>query len=42
MTGSNYRLLSGEMLVFWIDVRLWEVFAYERWSHMERNDCIRI
>ena len=38
MTGSNYRLLSGEMLVFWIDVRLWEVVAYEWWSHVERND----
>ena len=38
MTGSNYRLLSGEMLVFWIDVPLWEVVAYEWWSHVERND----
>ena len=41
-SGSNYRLLSGKMLVFWIDVRFWELFAYERWSHVERNHCIWI
>ena len=24
-----------EILVFWMRGRLWEVVAYERWSHME-------
>ena len=33
--GSNYRALTGKNLVFWIGGRLWEVVAYERWSHME-------
>ena len=34
-TGSYYRGLRGKSLVFWIGGRLWEVVAYERWSHME-------
>ena len=33
--GSNCKALTGEVLVFWISGRLWEVVAYERWSHME-------
>ena len=34
-TGSNCRALTGNALVFWIGGRLWEVVAYEKWSHME-------
>ena len=33
--GSNCKALTGKVLVFWIGGRLWEVVAYERWSHME-------
>ena len=32
--GSNYRALTWKYLVFWMCGRLWEVVAYERWSHM--------
>ena len=35
MGGSNYRALTEKTLVFWIDGRLWEVVAYERWLHIE-------
>ena len=35
--GSNCKAVTGKVLVheFWIGGLLWEVFAYERWSHME-------
>ena len=33
--GSNCEVLTGKILVFWIGGCLWEVVAYERWSHME-------
>ena len=35
--GSNCKALTGKVLVheFWIGGLLWEVVAYERWSHME-------
>ena len=35
--GSNCKALTGKGLVheFWIGGVLWEVVAYERWSHME-------
>ena len=33
--GSNCKALAGKILVFWIDGRLCEVVAYERWSLME-------
>ena len=33
--SSNCMSLTGKVLVFWIGGRLWEVVAYERWSHME-------
>ena len=33
--GSNFKALTGKVLVFWIGGRLWEVVAYERWSHMD-------
>ena len=33
--GSNCKALTGKVLVFWIGGHLWEVVAYERWSHME-------
>ena len=32
---SNCKALSGKILVFWIGRRLWEVVAFERWSHMK-------
>ena len=32
--GSNCNALTGKILVFWIGGRLWEMVAYERWSHM--------
>ena len=37
MRDSNCKALTGKILVFWIGGlnRLWEVVAYERWSHME-------
>ena len=33
--GSDYRDLTGKILVFWKGGRLWEVVAYKRWSHVE-------
>ena len=33
--GSNCRALTGQILVFCICGRLWEVVAYESWSHIE-------
>ena len=33
--GSNCKALTGKILVFRIGGRLWEVVAYEKWSHME-------
>ena len=35
--GSNCKAVTGNVLVheFWIVGLLWEVFAYEKWSHME-------
>ena len=33
--GFNCKALTGKILAFWIGGRLWEVVAYERWSHME-------
>ena len=33
--GSNCKALTGNVFVFWIGGLLWEVVAYERWSHME-------
>ena len=33
--GSNCKVLTGKVLVFWIGGRLWEVVANERWLHME-------
>ena len=33
--GSNCKSLTGKILVFWIGGHLWEVVAYERWSHMK-------
>ena len=35
MRGSKCRALTGKSLLFWISGCLWEVFAYEKWSHME-------
>jgi len=32
---SNCKALTGKILVLWIGGRLWEVVAYEWWSHME-------
>ena len=34
-SDSNCKALTGRILGFWIGGRLWEVVAYERWSHME-------
>ena len=34
--------LTGEILVFWIGGRLWEVVAYKRWSHMEGRLYLKI
>ena len=31
---SNYKALTGKVLMVWLGRRLWEVVAYERWSHM--------
>ena len=31
--GSNYRAVTGKILMFWISGHLWEVVAYE--LHME-------
>ena len=33
--GSNCKALTGEITVFWIGGRLWELVAYEWWSHKE-------
>ena len=33
--GSNCKALTGKVLVFLIGGLLWEVVAYESWSHME-------
>ena len=47
MRGSNCKALTGNILVFWIGGRLWEVVAYERWSLTRggrtwRFNCIQI
>ena len=34
-TRGYCKALTGKILVLWIGSRLWEVVAYERWSHME-------
>ena len=34
-TSLFFRALTGKILVIWIDDRLWEVVAYERWSHRD-------
>ena len=39
MRGSNYKALTAKICVFWIAGRLWEVVAYERWSHVEVRLC---
>ena len=33
--GSNCKALTGEILVFWIGGRLWELVTYEWCLHME-------
>ena len=33
--GFNCKALTGKILVIWIGGRLWQVVAYEKWSHME-------
>ena len=33
--GSNCKALTGEILVFWIGGRLWELVTYEWWSYLE-------
>ena len=33
--GPNCKSVTGKVLVVWISGRLWEVVAYERWSHKE-------
>ena len=33
--SSNFKALTGKILVFWIAGRLWEVVIYEKWSQME-------
>ena len=34
-SGCNCKALTGKVVVFWTSGRLWELAAYERWSHME-------
>ena len=37
-TGGSITVslcMTGKVLVFWIGGHLWEVVAYERWSHMK-------
>ena len=31
---SNCKALTGKVLMVWLGRRLWEVVAYEKWSHM--------
>ena len=38
---SNCKALTGKVLMVCLGRRLWEVVAYERWSHC-RFDCIYI
>ena len=33
--GSNCKALNGKILVLRIGGRLWEVVAYEIWSHVQ-------
>ena len=33
--GSKCKALTGKTAVYWFGGHLWEVVAYERWSHME-------
>ena len=35
MRGSNCKALTGKISVFLLSGRLWEVVAYDRWSHMK-------
>ena len=39
--GSKCKALTGKVLKFWIGGRLWEMVAYERWSHMEVQLCVK-
>ena len=39
--GSNCKVLTGKVLVFWIGGRLWEVVANERWLQMEVRLSVR-
>ena len=38
--SSNCKALIGNILVFWIGGRLWEVLAYERSGRTWRFNCI--
>ena len=33
--SSSSKAFTGKILVFCVSGRLWEVVAYEGWSHME-------
>ena len=35
MRLSNFRVLTGKILMFWIGSNLWEVVACERWLPKE-------
>ena len=41
MRSCKCRALTGKSLLFWISVCLWEVFGYEKWSHMEVELCTK-
>ena len=40
--GSNCKALTSKVLKFWIGGRLWEMVAYERWSHMKVQLCVKV
>ena len=39
--GSNCKALTGEILVFWIGGRLWELVTYEWCLHMEVSSIFK-
>ena len=39
MIGSNWKALSGKVLVFWIGSRLWEVVTYMEVRLYYKRNC---
>ena len=40
--GSNREVLTRKVLKFWIGGSLWEMVAYERWSHIQVQLYVKV